>query len=183
MKQTQPDRRWLWNNPCGFVRAGGTNGRDSVEHIDHRERGYTMKRMVMAAVLLAGGLFLMALPGVAKEVTSGGTAGTTACSPVQSLTAKGDARVGETGTASVQMGWSVAPCQKDQAVTVVASITDWQNRLVVYTDIDAGLKSKLVLSVPARRSYACTVTVFDAATGALLGSSTVYASTTPKGGV
>ena len=138
--------------------------------------------MGMAAVLVMGA----AQGGFAKEVTSGGTgvvgAGT-ACSPIAGITAKGDARVGETGIASVQFGWSVSPCQKDQAVVVVASITDWQNRQVMYTDIDAGLKSKLVVAVPARRSYACTITVFDAATGAVLGTSTVYASTVPKAGV
>lgn len=140
-----------------------------------------MKRMMM--VVVAMGL-MVGVAGVttAKELASGGgTVTTTACTPVKSISAKGDARVGETGLASVQFGWSVAPCDKTRPVFVVASITDWQSKQVYYTDIDAGLDGKVVVAVAAGRSYACTVAVYDAATGVLLGTQTAYASTASKG--
>lgn len=141
-----------------------------------------MKKNMLVAAMVAGCMAAAGLVASAKEITSGGTiGGVTTCSPIKGVTAKGDARVGELGIASVQMGWSVAPCDKAQAVRVVASITEWQSKTVLYTDIDAGLSGKLVLAVAPRFSYACTVSVYDAATGVLLDTSTVFASTTPKG--
>lgn len=141
-----------------------------------------MKRTMMAAVM--GLVVGMATWASAKEIGSGGGQVTsTACNPVKSVVAKGDARVGETGVASVQFGWSVSPCDKGQTVVVTATITDTVSKQVYYADIDAGTGGKVVVVVPARRGYACTVAVYDATTGVLLGAQTAYASTTPKGGV
>ena len=110
-----------------------------------------------------------------------GGAGAAACSPISGLTAKGDATVGEAGMASVQMGWSVKPCSKTQAVRVVASIINWNTKELVYTDNDAGLNGKILIFVEARQIYDCTVTVFDAVTGEVLETKTFGASTIPKG--
>ena len=141
-----------------------------------------MKSMMMAVAM--GLLVGVAGVATAKEIGSGGgTVTSTACNPVNSVTAKGDARVGETGLATVQFGWSVSPCDKGQAVTVVATVSDSLSKQVYYADIDAGLGGKVVVVVPSRRGYACTVAVYDATTGVLLGTQTAYASTTPKGGV
>ena len=140
-----------------------------------------MKSGMMAVV--AGLLIGAATMATAKEVTSGGGTGFVACSPVKSLIAKGDARVGETGVATVQVGWSVTPCDKAQSVYTVLTIADTQTRQIYYTATDAGLGGKITAVVPSRRSCMCTIAVYDTATGALVGSQTVYASTVPKGGV
>lgn len=99
------------------------------------------------------------------EGTAGGGGTTTACSPISSLTAKGDPTVGEAGLASVQMGWSVKPCSNSQTVRVVATITNWNTKEVVYRDVDAGLNGKVLVFVAVRYIYDCTVTVFDVVTG------------------
>lgn len=141
-----------------------------------------MKIKMLVSSLM--GMLLLAAVGTASakiEGTAGGGGTTTACSPISSLTAKGDPRVGEIGLASVQMGWSVKPCSNTQTVRVVATITNWNTKEVVYTDVDAGLNGKVLIFVAARYIYDCTVTVFDAVTGELLGIKTFGASTIPKG--
>ena len=140
-----------------------------------------MKSGMMAVV--AGLLIGAATMATAKEVTSGGGTGIVACSPVKALTAKGDARAGETGVATVQVGWSVTPCDKAQSVRVEVLVSDSVTKEAWFTNPEAGLDGKITVAVPARRGYACKVTVYDAATGDLVGSQTVYASTVPKGGV
>lgn len=139
-----------------------------------------MKSKMLVSSLM--GVLMLAAVGTAPakvEVIGGG--GATVCSPISSLTAKGDPTVGEVGLASVQMGWSVKPCSNTQTVRVVATIINWNTKEVVYTNVDAGLNGKIVVFVAARQIYDCTVTVFDAVTGELLDSKTFGASTIPKG--
>ena len=140
--------------------------------------------------ILMTGLMSMLLIGanqaaLGKELGSGGIGGgvTAGCQPVTSLTAKGDAKIGETGLASVQVGWGVKPCTAGQAVRVVVTITNWTTKEVVYSDTNAALNNKITAFVAARYSYQCTVTVIDTATGGVEGASTVFASTIPKGGI
>ena len=135
--------------------------------------------ILSALLLVAGGI------ADAKEIGSGagGGVGTVVCNPVSSLTAKGDPRVGETGLASVQIGWGVKPCNANQAIVVTLTVRSWNTGATVYSDTNAAANSKITLYVPSRQLYYCTITVVDAFTGATLGTSTVSASTVPKGGV
>ena len=132
----------------------------------------------IAVAIFYGGTFNMMLvsPGVA--FAAGGAA---VCSPISSLTAKGDPTVGDSGLSSVQLGWSVKPCSKTQTVRVVVQMINWNTKEVVYTDVDASLNGKIVVFVAARQIYDCTVTVLDAVTDEVLGARTVGASTTAKG--
>ncbi len=116
--------------------------------------------------------------------TGGGGGGVTAvCQPVTSLTAKGDPKLGETGLASVQLGWGVKPCTAGQSVRVLVTVTDWSTKEVVYSDANAPLNGKITTFVAVRKTYQCTVTVIAVTTGAVEGTRTVYASTVPKGGI
>ena len=121
----------------------------------------------------------------AKEIGSGGTPAPTTCSPVSSLTAKGDARVGETGLASVTISYQVKPCTKGQTVNVAVALYRTANPAdVFYRDPAAPLGAKLTLAgITVSTSYTFRVDVTDAATGAPVGSASVYAGATRKVGV
>jgi hypothetical protein len=121
----------------------------------------------------------------AKETASGGTVVPVApaCSPVSSLSGRGDARVSETGLASVLVNWAVRPCDRNQSVRVSYTVLNYTTRAMVYTDSNAALNGRVEVLLPSRQLYQGIVTVFDATTGAVLGTQSVVVSTIPKGGV
>lgn len=135
----------------------------------------------LAAAFAATSL-LASAPAVAKEVTSGGTPTPTTCQPVSGITTRGDARVGETGLASIDVTYSVKPCDKNP-VTVGVTMAEAANPAAVAYDNPASpLSGKFtVFGVRVRVSYVVTVTVRDAATGAVVGSQFAYAGAVPKG--
>ena len=138
--------------------------------------------------LLGLALALVAIPATvsfAKEIGSGGTVGTVApaCSPVSSLTAKGDGRAGETGLGSVLVNWGVRPCDRSQAVRVSFTLINYTTKAFVYTDSNAPVNGRVDLFVPSRQLYQGIVTVFDAVTGEVVGTRSITVSTVPKGGV
>ena len=143
----------------------------------------------IAAVLLGTALLAGALagPASAKEITSGGGGGggTATCNPVTSLGAKGDARVGETGLASVDVNYSVKPCVDGQVLTVRTLMTESANpAVVVWDDPAAPLSGKFtVFGIRVGVSYRVTVYVTDAATGALVGQQSIFAGASRKVGV
>lgn len=144
-----------------------------------------MKLKALALGLISSIALVTAGVSAAKEIGSGGGGVVVVggCSPIASLNAKGDAKVGETGLASIQLGWSVKPCDPAQPVRVVVSIVNWNTKVVVYSDADAELNSKITIYVPSRQTYQCIITVVDDFTGVVLDSGSVFTSTVPKGGV
>lgn len=136
-----------------------------------------MKKLLLAALAL--GFFVN--PSLAQARVETEPKPIVVCSPISSLTAKGDGRVGELGTASVQVDYSVKPCDKTQTVRVMAQIIDWATGTVLYEDPNALMSGRILLYVPARHLYTGKVTVFDAATGEVLGTKSYTVSTTPKG--
>jgi len=148
-----------------------------------RRRTARLAAVVLGVTLLAGAL---AGPASAKEITSGGGGGgTVTCSPISSLSAKGDARVGETGLASVDVNYSVKPCVDGQAVTVRVLMTESANPSVVVWDDAAAPQSGrfTVLGIRVGVSYRVTVSVTDAATGAVVGLQSIFAGAARKVGV
>ena len=139
-----------------------------------------MKNTMLVLGLMSA-LLLSSVGSAFAKVEGAGGGVVSTCSPISGLTVKGDPTVGEIGFASVQMGWSVKPCDKNQAVVVVATIINWKSGEVIYDDQDAGLNGKLSVFVPARQIYNCTITVLDAATGDVIQVKTLGVSTTPKG--
>lgn len=142
--------------------------------------------LFVGGVVAAGlGLGVTAGTAAAKEIGSGGGGGggTTVCNPVNNLSYRGDARVGETGLASIDVSYSVKPCDPAQTVTVtthVARLSDATN--IVWDDPAAPLSGKFtVFGVATRTSYLVTVTVFDGATGAVAGTRSITAAAIPKG--
>jgi len=131
-----------------------------------------------ALIILAGATGVSA-----KEITSGGTpAGTTACAPVSSLSYRGDARVGETGLASIDVSYSTKQCDKTVTQRVAVQMFENATGDVVYDNADAAASSKFtVFGVKVRTSYIVRVSVYNAATGALIGSQTIFAAAIPKG--
>ena len=149
----------------------------------------TTKRPRKFLSLALGGAALLAaaIPATsfAKEIGSGsgGTTGTTTCSPITSLTVKADPKVGETGLASIDVGYGVKPCTNGQAVTTNVTVSEYLNpSVVVYDWQDAPLNGKFtVFGVRVRVTYKVTVTVIDTATGALAGTQSAYVAAIPKG--
>lgn len=136
--------------------------------------------------------FLLALAAIpatvsfAKEIGSGGNGGTVvgaACSPVGTLTAKGDGRAGETGLGSVLVNWGVKPCDRSRSVRVSFTLINFTTKAFIYTDSNAPANGRVDLLVPSRQLYQGIVTVFDAVTGEVVGTRSITVSTVPKGGV
>jgi len=157
-----------------------------MNHHTTTERSSGFRRRL--GMMLGAGLLLVgfaAATASAKEVTSGGsvTPVAGACQPVTSLTAKGDARVGETGLASISVSYGVKPCVNGQTVTVAVTVAEYANKAaVVWNDPDAALNGKFTaFGVKVRTSYLVTVAVYDATTSELVGQLSVFAAAVPKG--
>lgn len=136
----------------------------------------------LAVLVVGAGLLVGVLAGAAsaKEVTSGGTPTPvpTACNPVTSLTYKGDATTADTGAASIQLSYGVKPCTNGQAVRLdVQLYRNAPGGEVVYDNPNAALSGKvMIFGITANTSYIAKVTVFDATTGANVGSQQIYAA-------
>ncbi len=138
--------------------------------------------LMMALVFLAAsGTSVKAQGGIDPGGIGGGTVIVKTCSPVSSMTVKGNATAGELGVGSVQIGWSVKPCDKTQAVRVVAELANWSTKEVVYSNPDAGLDGKITVYVASGKYYEARILVYSATTGELLGSKVLGASTVGKG--
>lgn len=143
-----------------------------------------LARRLVAAVVGAG-LLVGAASGAAsaKEVTSGptGTAATTTCSPVSSLTYRGDARVGETGVSSITISYGVKPCDKNPVIVDVRLYLSADPTAVAYDNPAAALDGKITVGgVKVNTSYTAKVSVYDAATGTLVGSQQIFAAAKTK---
>lgn len=137
-----------------------------------------MRTTLFVAAASAAAVLSLAAPASAKEGGSGGTTTTPTCSPVQSLRAQGDARAGgEPGTATIDVDYSVKPCDNKQAVTVETLVAEtWYPDQVVWDDTAAPESGKFtVYGVNVNTLYKVTVLVRDAGSGALVGSATVSA--------
>ena len=133
--------------------------------------------LVMVTLIMASTSFAFA-----KEVTSGGTPVPATCNPVKSLSYRGDARVGETGLSSIDVSYSVSPCDKTIPVRVGVAVIESIPNTVVYENQDALMSDKFtVFGVKVRTSYKVVVTVYNALTNEVLSSSTIFAAAIPKG--
>lgn len=149
----------------------------------------TSKRPRKFLVLALGGAALLAaaVPATsfAKEIGSGGggtTTGTTTCSPITSLTVKADPKVGETGLASLDATYGVKPCINGQTVTVDVNVSEYLTGALFVDMPSSPLNGKFTLNgIKVRVTYKVTVTVVDAATGALAGTQSAYVAAVPKG--
>ena len=98
---------------------------------------------------------------------------------MQSLKAQGDARAGgEPGTATIDVDYSVKPCDSKQVVTVETVVAESYNPdQVVWDDTAAPESGKFTLGgVKLNTTYKVTVLVRDAVTGAMVGSASVSAA-------
>ena len=135
--------------------------------------------MVLGATVLVGAF---AGTAGAKEIGSGGgTVTTTTCNPVTSLSYKGDATTSDTGVATVQVNYGVKSCTKAPVTASVLMFQSTDPANVLWNDPAAPLSGKFTVGVTARVSYQVRVTVYDAATGAQVGSRTIFAAAVPKG--
>ena len=148
---------------------------------------YAASRRLFLAVwvpaVAAAAVLSMAGPVAAKEVASGGTPTTTTCSAVSSLKAQGDARAGESGVATIDVDYSVKPCDSKQTVTVETVVAESFNPAeVVWDDSAAPESGKFTVSgVRLRTTCKVTVIVRDATTGGTVGTASVSAAAVPKG--
>ena len=116
------------------------------------------------------------------ETTGGGGGGTTTCSPVSSLTYKGDARAGETGLATISVSYGVKPCTSAAVVVDARLFLTANPAAISYDDANAPLNGKFtVAGIRPNTSYQVRITVTDAATGAVVGSKTIFAGAVTKG--
>jgi hypothetical protein len=132
-------------------------------------------------VLVAAGsvatLLLLAGPVSAK---GGGTP--TTCSPVSSLKAIGDPNDGDANLPTIDVSYSVKPCDSKQSITVETTAYEtFVPTNVIYDNTEAPTSGDFLLVVKLNTSYRVAVIVRDATTGAVLGSETVGASAASKG--
>src|SRR4051812_44797400 len=138
-------------------------------------------RTLLFATTAAAAVVSFAGPASAKEIV-GGTPAPTTCSPVSSLKATGDVRAGETAFATIDIDYVVKPCDSAQAVAVELTVAEYFDpTAVVWDDTQAPDDGRILVGVKLRTTYLVTVTVRDAATGAVVGSATKSAAATPKG--
>lgn len=145
----------------------------------------------LAAVVLTAGVVLGSASGVAsaKEIGSGGGGGggggSTTCNPVTRLGYKGDATTSDTAVGSIAIDYAVKPCTNGQAVTVDVRLYESANPTAIAYDNPASpLSGKPTVSgVKVNTSYIAKVTVYDASTGAVAGSSQIFAAAVRKTGV
>ena len=135
-----------------------------------------------AALVGAIGMGIVGSAG-AKEIDSGSGAGTgtVACNPVASLKYKGDATTSDTAAATVSVSYSVKSCDGSP---VTADVAMWQSTIpgtLVYDAPGSPLSGKFTVGVTRNTSYQVKVTVRSAATGAVVGSQTIYAAAVYKG--
>lgn len=144
----------------------------------------SLGRRRAAAMLVGATVLVGAFAGTAsaKEVGSGGgTVTTTTCNPVNSLSYRGDATTSDTAVATIQVDYGVRSCTK---APVTASVTMFPSATpanVIYRDPAAPLSGRFTVGVTARVSYQVRVDVYDAATGSLVGTRTIFAAAVPKG--
>lgn len=135
--------------------------------------------VIFAAVTLGFNGVSSARNGGAEVETNPAVA---VCSPVKSLSYKGDARVGETGLAAIDVSYSTAPCDKTVLTRVEVVMFQSATGEVVYSDTDALASNKFtVFGVKVRTSYQVKVSVVNTATGEVTGSQTIFAAAIPKG--
>lgn len=152
-----------------------------------RPTSRTLRRL--ATVVLTSGLVLASAAGMAsaKEIGSGGGGGGGGgtCNPVTRLGYKGDATTSDTAVGSIAIDYAVKPCTKGQVVTVDVKLYENANpAAVAYDNPDSPLSGKpTVFGVKVNTSYIAKVTVYDAGTGAVAGSSQIFAAAVRKTGV
>jgi hypothetical protein len=133
----------------------------------------------MSLALLAPSL------AAAREITSGavggGGGGTTVCTRVQSLTAKGDYRAGETGASNVSASYTVKPCDKTELLAVETTVREWSSNTFVYDSPSAVLSGSFTVYGRFYGLYTVSVIVTDATTGAVLETKSTTVSVVPKG--
>lgn len=142
----------------------------------------------LAALALTAVVLVGTASGVAsaKEIGSGGGGTTsTTCNPVTSLGYRGDATTSDTGVGSITISYGVKPCTKGQTLVVDVKLYETANpAAVAYADPAAPLSGKFTVSgVRTNLSYSAKVTAYDATTGAVAGSSTIFAAAVRKTGV
>ena len=137
--------------------------------------------------LTVASIALAPVASFAREIGSGGTGATgggttTTCTYVQSLTAKGDYRAGETGLSTVDVSYSVKQCDKAVTLRVMTQVLKWSTGEVLYENPDAVLSGKYTYAARGLYGlYTARITVFDAATGEELEVKSQTVSVVPKG--
>ena len=137
-----------------------------------------------AAMLVGATVLVGAFAGTAsaKEIGSGGgTVTTTTCNPVSSLTYRGDATTSDTAAATIKVDYSVKSCTKGPVTAAVTMFRSTDPANPIYQDLAAPLSGRFTVGVTARVSYQVRVDVYDAATGSLVGTRTIFAAAVPKG--
>ncbi len=141
----------------------------------------TRSRRIFSAALLGTALLAAAVPAAsfAKEAP---TVPGAVCSPIKSLSVKADAKVGETGLASVFVSYGVKSCTASQAITTNVTVAEYLNpSAVIYDWQDAPATGKFTaFGVRVRVTYKVTVTVIDTATGAIAGAQSAFVAAVPK---
>ena len=151
-------------------------------------RPRTTSLLRRAAVAAAGiGLVVVSTSGVASAKGTGVdpvvpvVPAPKVCNPVTALSYKGDATTGETGTATITVTYAVKACDKNPVRVDARLFLTADPSAVAYENADAALSGKFTaVGVRPATSYQAKVTVYDATTGAVEGSQTIYAAANYK---
>ncbi len=138
----------------------------------------------LGAAVLGAGLLVGAFAGTASAKTVAGNAGSvvTTCDPVTGLSYKGDYPAGESGQAVITVTYSVKACDKAAVIVDTRLYRTVDPSAIAYDNAAAPLSGKFAVSgVVPNTSYIAKVSVYNAATGTLMGSKSIYAAANYKG--
>lgn len=150
--------------------------------IIHGTRRLT-RRLALAAVTSSLVLGAVAAAAEAKDGIGGATGGTGTCNPVKSLSYQGDANPAESGIPTIDVAYSVKPCVKGQRVRVATELhlSASPSSVAHLADPAPASGTFTVTGVLPNTSYQAQVTVYDAATGAVVGSRWIWAAANDQG--
>lgn len=139
-------------------------------------------RKLAAAAL--GVLVLVGVTSGAASAKGGGEApgAPAACSAVRSMGYKGDTSTADSNVATITVSYAVKPCDT-RPVRVDARVAlSATPSAVAYVDASAAASGKFtVAGVRANTSYTATVTVYDAQTGTVVGSKSIFVAAIYRG--
>lgn len=104
------------------------------------------------------------------------------CTPIANFTVKGDYRAGETGVSTIDVSYSVKPCDKTQVVNVKMEIIKFDTKEVLSVSDNLPLSGKYHFAgVGLYGLYTAKITVTDVSTDALVATSSFTVALKPKG--
>ena len=155
--------------------------------VSNRPRTTSKMSLVRRAAVAAAGISLV-LVSTSTAASAKGTGvdpvvtPPKVCNPVTALSYKGDTSTADSNTATITVTYAVKACDKNPIRVDTRLFLTAAPSPVAYENTDSALSGKFTATgVRANTSYQAKVTVYDAASGTVVGSQTIFAAAIYKG--